>query len=69
MNEIMASLFFSLLGFVYFRYAKNNGDTPMVVVGVILMAYPYFISGLFTIVFVGVVLMIVPFVLKKLLLG
>jgi len=40
---LFLSLVFSVIGWGYFRYGKRLGETAPMIVGVLLMVYPYFI--------------------------
>lgn len=43
-NTFLASLLVSSIGFVAFMYGKRQSRFPQMLVGIILMAYPYFVS-------------------------
>ncbi len=45
-NTILMSLLVGSIGMVCFMYGKRQERLPHVVVGVILMVYPYFVSNL-----------------------
>jgi hypothetical protein len=38
-------ILFGAIGFAAFLYGKRTGTFPPIVIGILLMAYPYFISG------------------------
>ena len=63
---LFLSLIFSLIGFGYFRYGKRQSDGRAMLVGVVLMVYPYFITSPLAVVGVGVLLMASPLVAKRL---
>ena len=63
---LFLGLIFSMIGFGYFRYGKRQGDGRAMLVGVVLMVYPYFITSPFAVVGVGVLLMAGPLVAKRL---
>jgi hypothetical protein len=63
---LFLSLVFSLIGLAYFRYGRRQGDTPVVIIGVGLMIYPYFITNTLALIGVGALLMAGPFVYKRL---
>ncbi len=63
---LVLSLVFSTIGFGYFRYGKRQGDSLPLVVGVMLMVYPYFITSPLAVVVVGLLLMAGPFVARRL---
>lgn len=50
---IFASLVVSAIGFVLLNYGRKMGRIPQVVVGVLLMVYPYFVPSLVPMVIVG----------------
>lgn len=55
---------FSLVGLAYVSYGKATSRFAMIVCGVLLMVYPYFISSLLAIILVGAALTALPFVLQ-----
>lgn len=61
---LVLSFIISLLGFAYLAYGKNTFDFLFIVVGLLLMIYPYFIQDIATSVIIGVLLVLAPFVLK-----
>ena len=44
-NSMLASLLISSVGFVSFAYGKKQRRLPQMLVGVGLMAFPYFVSS------------------------
>ena len=56
---------FSAVGLGYFIYGKRQRQAPSLLAGLLLMIYPYFISGTFPIIVVGLLLMAGPFVAKR----
>lgn len=44
-GSFFASLIVSSVGFVAFMYGKRQSRAPQLVVGLVLMAYPYFIDS------------------------
>ncbi|HAN05989.1 MAG TPA: hypothetical protein DCW72_08140 [Elusimicrobia bacterium] len=63
--SLLASLIFSMVGFVYFRQGRAAGDTVRLVCGIALMAYPYFVPGTLLVVLVGALLTAAPFILER----
>jgi len=55
---------FGAVGLGYFVYGKRQELLVPLVCGIVLMIYPYFVSGTVTIVLVGIVLMAIPFYWK-----
>jgi hypothetical protein len=58
-------LFFSAAGMGYFIYGKRQKNASALMAGLLLMIYPYFISGTVGIVGVGLLLMAAPFIAKR----
>mgnify|MGYP003392925655 CR=1 FL=1 len=54
--KIFAWIIFGAIGSAVFLYGKKNKFLRPMVIGVALMAYPYFISGTFLIYLVGIAL-------------
>jgi hypothetical protein len=44
-SSLVASLVVSSIGFVVFAYGKRQQRLPQVVVGLLVMAFPYFVPG------------------------
>ena len=44
-NALLASLLVGSIGFVSFAYGKKMRRLPQMLVGVALMAYPYFVAS------------------------
>ncbi|MEI7750738.1 MAG: amino acid transport protein [Candidatus Omnitrophota bacterium] len=62
--HILASVFFGGIGFGAFIYGKKQSNLKALLIGVILMAYPYFVQNpiaLFAIGFVLTMALFVPF--------
>ncbi len=53
---LFGSFFFSILGFVAFRYGRKLGKIAPIIVGLVLMLYPYFLKNTIAIFSVGIVL-------------
>ena len=43
---LLASMFVSGVGFVLFKYGRKQGRPPQVVLGLVMLVYPYFITDL-----------------------
>ena len=54
--KIFACIIFGGIGFAVFLYGKKNKVFRPMIIGVALMAYPYFISGTFFLYLVGIAL-------------
>jgi predicted phage tail protein len=44
-NSLLASLLIGSIGFVAFAYGKKQSRLPQMLVGVALMVFPYFVTG------------------------
>jgi hypothetical protein len=56
-NSLLASLLIGSIGFVAFVYGKRQMRPPHMVIGVVLMAYPYFVPNVLIMLAVAVVLL------------
>ena len=56
-NALLASLFISSVGFVAFIYGKRQRRLPHMLVGVLLMGFPYFVLNVLLMLAVTVVLL------------
>jgi hypothetical protein len=50
---LFGAILFGIIGFVLYRYGKRAANTASIWVGVLLMLYPYFISGTWELYAVG----------------
>ena len=55
-NNLLASIVPSSIGFVAFIYGKRQSRTPHMAIGLVMMVYPYFISNIFLMFGIAVVL-------------
>ncbi len=60
--NILASVIFGSIGFGAFIYGKKQSNFKALVIGVILMVYPYFVSNSIALFATGVVLTVLLFV-------
>lgn len=60
---IFFSLIWSIFGLAYFVYGKKQGHFVSLVVGIVLMVFPYFITETTSMNVVGVILLIIPWLL------
>ncbi|BDU51709.1 hypothetical protein [Haliovirga abyssi] len=58
---LLISFIISTIGLGYFMYGKKSYNSMFLVIGIILMAYPYFIQNIMWMLIVGVILAIIPF--------
>ena len=54
--KIAANIIFSGIGFIAFMYGKKNAFWRPMMIGMVLMAYSYFLSGTIVIYIVGIAL-------------
>ncbi len=62
--NLLGGLIFSGVGFVAFVYGRKQGLWKTAVIGILLMAYPYFFSDTLVVIGIGVALTIALFVFK-----
>ena len=55
---LMLSSLFSLIGFAVFTYGRRQQTATHTVIGVALMAYPYFVSSTYALVGIGALLLL-----------
>ncbi len=63
--SLLASLVFSMVGLVYLKQGKTEGDVTRMVCGAALLIYSYFIPGALLVIAAGGLLTALPFILKK----
>jgi hypothetical protein len=54
--NLFASLLFGVIGFAAFLYGKKNVAIPPMVIGLVLMIYPYFVPQTWLLYAIGCVL-------------
>ena len=59
--NILASILFGSIGFAAFVYGKKQSNFKALVIGVILMVYPYFVVNPIALYAIGVALTLVLF--------
>ena len=64
-GSIMAMVIFSIVGMGYLTYGKKSQQLLMVICGIALMGYSYFVDGTLYIILIGLILSILPFVLAR----
>jgi hypothetical protein len=50
---LFANIFVSSIGLGFFLYGRKQRRWPQLLTGLILMSYPYFVSGAFTMLAIG----------------
>jgi hypothetical protein len=64
-GSVIAMVVFSIIGLGYFSYGKKSQQLLMVICGIGLMGYSYFIDGTLPIILIGLALSALPFVLAR----
>ncbi len=64
-GNVMAMVVFSIIGLGYLAYGKKSQQLLMVICGIGLMGYSYFVDGTLYIVLIGLALSALPFVLSR----
>ena len=54
MANLIGSLIFGSIGFIAFFYGKKQASWKPLAIGIILMAYPYFVPGTFLMYAIGI---------------
>ena len=62
--QLIVGLIFSCVGFVYFSYGKRTQTFQIMICGLALMTYSYFVDSMTATIIVGLVLSALPFLLK-----
>lgn len=65
MYWLMLVLLFSIFGMAFFVYGKKQSRAGILVVGILLMIFPYFISDIWAIAAIGTLLTLVPLIIRK----
>jgi predicted phage tail protein len=63
-ENLLASIIFSSIGLGAWIYGKKTGNWKPMVIGVVLMVYPYFIAETWQMVLIGAVLTAALFVFR-----
>jgi hypothetical protein len=64
-GSLIAMVIFSIVGIGYLTYGRKSQQLLMVVCGIGLMGYSYFVDGTLLIVLIGVGLSVLPFVVGR----
>ena len=64
-GSIIAMVIFSIIGIGYLTYGKKSQQLLMVICGIALMGYSYFVDGTVYIILIGVGLSALPFILGR----
>jgi ribosomal protein L37E len=62
-GSIIATVIFSIIGLGYLSYGKKSKRLTMVICGVVLMSYSYFLNDMVYVILIGTGLSLVPFLL------
>jgi hypothetical protein len=64
-GSIIAMVIFSVIGLGYFTYGKKSQQLLMLICGIALMGYSYFVDGTVYIILIGAGLSALPFILGR----
>ncbi len=64
-GSIIAMIIFSIIGLGYFAYGKKSQQFLMLLCGIALMGYSYFVDGTGYIILIGVGLSVIPFIIGR----
>jgi ABC-type spermidine/putrescine transport system permease subunit II len=56
-NALLISLLLGAIGFVALSYGRKQGRPPQVIVGLLLMVFPYFVSSIALMIAIAVLLL------------
>ena len=62
--NLFAGVLFGAIGFAAFLYGKNQASFKLMIIGGVLMAFPYFIADTFALYAVGVLLTTALFIFR-----
>ena len=65
MYRVLLIVLFSLFGMAFFVFGKKQSRAGILVVGILLMIFPYFVSNIWAIAAIGTLLTLVPLVIRK----
>ncbi len=63
--SLIAGILFGSIGFVAFVYGKKQSSLKALLIGVLLMVYPYFIPNVIALYAIGVVLTVCLFIFPE----
>ena len=66
-GNLFCGMMISMVGFVFFAYGKKSADGLAMIIGVILIAYTYFVDSLVLNIAIGAVVTGSYFLLKRIL--
>ena len=64
-GSVIAMIIFSVIGLGYFTYGKKSRQFLMLICGIALMGYSYFVDGTGYIILIGVGLSVLPFIFGR----
>ena len=65
MDVLILGAFFSLIGIAYFIYGKKQSKTWPMIIGLILIVFPYLVSNIYILLGLGIVLTIIPYFFRE----
>ena len=64
-ESLLAMMIFGAIGMGAFMYGKNRSDIRVILLGILLMGYPYFVSGVFLMWGVGIAICAVLYSIRE----
>jgi len=64
-GSLAGSLFVSGVGFVFFNYGRKKTRPMFLIFGIIMMIYPYFVSGFFLMIGIAALMCAILYWLSK----
>ncbi len=64
-DSLLWGIIFGAIGAGYFVYGRNQANLIMLVLGILLCVYPFFVSSPIWTLFIGLALTLAPLVLNK----
>ena len=62
---LLWGVLFSSIGLGYFMYGKSQTRLVLLISGISLMIYPYFVSGAWSTFLVGAILTLIPWIAQR----
>ena len=63
--DLLLGVLIGAVGLAYFVYGKKAADMAFMLAGLIMCAYPYFVSSASAVIGIGLALMVAPFVVRR----
>lgn len=63
--DLLLGVLIGAVGLAYFVYGKREADIGFMLAGLVMCAYPYFVSSTGAMIAIGVALMVAPFLVRR----